>query len=91
MGIGHERFEDGGNVLNWHLGRGYTGGRRSPTLERRYSGNKVDKLVDYKDMYTCMVHVNMFIYIHIKIYIFLSRGIEEDTLTSYRNKFYSII
>ena len=32
MGIGHERFENGGSVLGRHPGRGYTGGRRSSTL-----------------------------------------------------------
>ena len=33
VGIGHERFENGGRVLGRHPGdRGYTGGRRSPTL-----------------------------------------------------------
>ena len=31
-GIGHERFENDGSVLGRHPGRGYTGGRRSPTL-----------------------------------------------------------
>ena len=32
MGIWHERFENVGSVLGLNPGRGYTGGRRSPTL-----------------------------------------------------------
>ena len=31
-GIGHERFENSGSVLGGHPGKGYTGGRCSPTL-----------------------------------------------------------
>ena len=33
--IGHERFENGDSVLGRHPGRGYTGSRRSPTLQTR--------------------------------------------------------
>ena len=32
VGIGGERFGNVGRALGWHTGRGYTGGRRGPTL-----------------------------------------------------------
>ena len=32
VGIGHERFENGGSILGKHPSRGYTGSRLSPTL-----------------------------------------------------------
>ena len=32
VGIGHERFETIGNIFVRHPRRGYTGGRRGPTL-----------------------------------------------------------
>ena len=35
VGIGHERFENSGSVLGQHPGRGYTGSRRSLTLQTR--------------------------------------------------------
>ena len=35
----HERFENVGSVYGRHPGRGYTGGRRSPTLKMRCHGD----------------------------------------------------
>ena len=51
MGTGHERFENGGRILGRHPGRGYTGGRRNPTLvDALPSGHPFSRLIRHAEI-----------------------------------------